>query len=300
MRAPTLRLRGRELTLDSTLVMGVVNASPESFSDAGEFDSFDAQRSLVASLVESGADIVDIGGQSAITNQPEIDARLEVERVLPIIEWVRSSYPDVIVSVDTYKPPVVDAALSAGAHIINDVSGLLYPEVADMCAASGAGLVVMHTKARPKERMQSESLYDDVTTEVTEFLSEKMREAEGHGVARESLIVDPGPDFAKTPHQTLAILRDIEAVRDLRRPLLLALSRKDFLGAITGKTPRGRGPATDAALAHFAAVPGNIVRVHDVGAAKDVIAVVDALCGRLDIPADYLLPDELRHEPRDG
>ena len=300
MSAPILRLRGSDRTVDSTLVMGVVNASPESFSDAGKFDSFDAQCALVATLVETGADIVDVGGQSAITNQPEIDAQLEVERVLPIVEWIRSSYPDVIVSVDTYKPLVVEAVLEAGAHIINDVSGLLYPQVADMCAAQGAGLVLMHTKARPKQRMQSESLYDDVTIEVTDFLSEKMLQAEAHGVARESLIVDPGPDFAKTPHQTLAILGQIDQIRAFGRPLLLALSRKDFLGAITGKTPLGRGPATDAALAYFAATPGNIVRVHDVAAAKDVIAVVDALSGRRDIPADYLLPDELRHEPRNS
>ena len=298
MSGPVLRLRGRNLVVESTLVMGVVNASPESFSDAGRYDSWDAQRSLIDSLVESGADVLDVGGQSAITNQPEIDAALEVERVLPIVEWIRSTHPGVLVSVDTYKPPVVSAVLEAGAHIINDVSGLLYPEVADMCAAVDAGLVVMHTKARPKQRMQSVDLYSDVVTEVEDFLVDMMQRAQAHGVDRDCLILDPGPDFAKTPRQTLDVLRNVERFQALGRPLLLALSRKDFLGAITGRTPRGRGPATDAALAFFAWTPGAIVRVHDVRAARDVIAVVDALAGRLDIPHDYLLPDELRHEPR--
>ena len=293
-----LRLRGRDLVLDSTLVMGVVNASPESFSDAGRYDSWDAQRALIDSLVESGADVLDVGGQSAITNQPEIDAALEVERVLPVVEWIRSTYPGVLVSVDTYKLQVVRAVLDAGAHIINDVSGLLYPEVADMCAAVEAGLVIMHTKARPKQRMQSADLYSDVASEVEEFLIEVMERAQARGVDRECLILDPGPDFAKTPRQTLDVLRNVERFRALGRPLLLALSRKDFLGAVTGRTPLGRGPATDAALAFFAQTPGAIVRVHDVGAARDVIAVVDALAGRMDIPHDYLLPDDLRHETR--
>ncbi len=298
MVPPTLRVRGADRLIDTTLVMGVVNASPESFSDAGRFSTLDSRLELAAALVEAGADVLDVGGQSAITGVPEIDADLENERVIPIVEWIRSTHPDVLVSVDTYKPRVVEASLAAGADIINDVSGLLYPEVATMCGRSGAALVVMHTAAPPKVRRQDADLYGDIGAEVRDFLSTKSDEAVALGVPRESIILDPGPDFAKTPHQTLALLRDIDGVRDLGRPLLLALSRKDFLGAITGRSPRARGAATDAALAHFAAVSGGIARVHDVAAAVDVIATVEALNGRRDIAVDYVLPDEIRHEPR--
>lgn len=298
MRPPLLRVRGTDRLIDTTLVMGVVNASPESFSDAGRFSTLESRLELAASLVESGADVLDVGGQSAITGVPEIDADLEIERVVPIVEWIHSTYPRVLVSVDTYKPPVVEACLAAGADIINDVSGLLYPEVAGMCARSGAALVVMHTAAPPKVRRQEADLYGDIAREVCDFLTEKSDEAVALGVPRESIILDPGPDFAKTPHQTLTLLRGIDGVRALGRPLLLALSRKDFLGAITGRSPRARGAATDAAIAHFAAVPGGIVRVHDVAAAVDVIATVEALNGLRDIAVDYVLPDEIRHEPR--
>lgn len=298
MRPPTLLVRGTDRSIDTTLVMGVVNASPESFSDAGRFSSLESRLELAAALVEAGADVLDVGGQSAITGVPEIEAVEEIERVVPIVEWIRTTYPGTLVSVDTYKPPVVEASLAAGADIINDVSGLLYPDVARMCAHAGAGLVVMHTAAPPKVRRQDAGLYGDIASEVRDFLSTKSDEAVALGVPRESIILDPGPDFAKTPYQTLALLRGIDEIRNLGRPLLLALSRKDFLGAITGRSPRARGAATDAALAHFAAVPGGIVRVHDVAAAVDVIATAEALNGLREIDVDYLLPDEIRHEPR--
>jgi len=298
VRFPTLRVRGTDRLIDTTLVMGVVNASPESFSDAGRFSTLDSRLELAASLIQAGADVLDIGGQSAITGVPEINADLENERVVPIVEWIRSTYPDVLISVDTYKPRVVEASLAAGADIINDVSGLLYPEVATLCAGSGAALVVMHTAAAPKVRKQDADLYRDIGAEVRDFLTVKMDEAVALGVPRESIILDPGPDFAKTPHQTLTLLREIAGVREMGRPLLLALSRKDFLGAITGRSPKARGAATDAAIAHFATVPGGIVRVHDVAAAVDVIATVEALNGLREIAVDYVLPDKIRHEPK--
>jgi dihydropteroate synthase len=296
MSGPVLRLRGRDHRVSGTLVMGVVNASPESFSDAGELSTVQQRLRRAESLVSSGADIVDVGGQSAITNQPEIDADLEAERVLPIVQWLQTHYPDVLVSVDTYKPAVAELCLAAGASIINDVSGLLYPGVVDICARHGAGLVVMHTRASPKVRLQNPGFYDDVGDDVLSMLSELIGKAVSVGLPRESIIVDPGPDFAKTPHQTVAVLRRIDELRAFGRPLLLALSRKDFLGAITGRSPRGRDPATHAALAYFARTPGNIARVHDVTAAQDVIATVDVLRGAREVSADYLLPDAIRHE----
>ena len=291
-------IRGRVAQVEGNLVMGVINASPESFSDAGQYDSGEKQRALAASLVAAGADIIDVGGQSAITNQPEIEADLEIARVLPIVQWLATHHPDVLVSVDTYKPPVVKAVLESGASIINDVSGLQYPEIVDDCARHGAALVLMHTRARPKVRLQDRDFYADVADDVVSVLGDLVDQAVAGGLSRESLIVDPGPDFAKTPHQTVAVLRRIADVRSLGRPVLLALSRKDFLGAITGRSPRGRDAATHAAIAHLAAVPGNILRVHDVAAARDVVATIDVLRGVRDLGEDYLLPDAIRHEVR--
>ncbi|HEX8781024.1 MAG TPA: dihydropteroate synthase [Nocardioides sp.] len=292
-----LLVHGRTHRIDRMLVMGVVNASPESFSDASVDTSTQSRTDLAARLVDEGADVIDVGGQSAITNQPELDAELERDRVLPIVEWLVKERPDVLVSVDTYKPLVVQAVLDAGAHLVNDVSGLQHPEVAAMCARAGAALVVMHTRARPKQRLQDKDLYDDVTADVVSFLAERLELAEAQGLDRRSLVVDPGPDFTKTPAQTIAMLRRLDEVRALGRPVLLALSRKDFLGAITGRSPRGRDAATHAALAFFAAQPG-IVRVHEVAAARDVIATVEVLAGQRDVAEDYLLPDAIRHEPR--
>jgi dihydropteroate synthase len=284
------------VAIDGTLVMAVVNASPESFSDAGRYATLQQQIDLAVSVVDSGADIVDVGGQSAITGRPEISDRLEAARVVPIVSWLREHRPAAIVSVDTYKPTVVREVLAAGAQIVNDVSGLRYPQVAELCADAGAGLVIMHTKARPKVRLQDPLAYEDITNEVLDFLGSKIDEASRLGVLRESIIVDPGPDFAKTPHQTVAMLRRLDEFRSFGRPLLLALSRKDFIGAIVHKPPLGRAAGTIAAITHLAATPGNIVRVHDVEATADALRTLDVLTGRAEIPRSYLLPDEIRHE----
>lgn len=293
---PHLQARRLSGPIRTTLVMGVVNASPDSFSDVHEGTSFEALCERAAALVESGADIIDVGGQSASTNRAEIDVDLEIERVIPLIEWLRRRFPALVISVDTYRPKVVQAVLEADVDIINDVSGLRYPEVAVLCADAGAGLVIMHTAAPPKTRLQRPDLYADITSEVRDFLTDRIDLAQAHGLARESVIVDPGPDFTKTPHQTVELLRELNALRDIGRPILLALSRKDFLGAITQRTPRGRDAATNAAIAHLAQVPGSIVRVHDVAATVDVIATIETLVGMRDIDADYVLPDELRYE----
>jgi dihydropteroate synthase len=298
MASPKLFVRGTYLPMPSTLVMGVVNASPDSFSDAGGFKTLNSRLEHVGHLIEAGADIIDVGGQSAITGLPEIDADVESERVVPIVSWIRQHYPATLISVDTYKPSVTEEVLRAGAHVINDVSGLRYPEVAQLCATHGAALVIMHTAVPPKVRMQRSDLYSDINQEVIDFLVSKSAEAATLGVNPESIILDPGPDFAKTPHQTLQILRGIDRFRALGRPLLLALSRKDVLGAITGRTPKQRDAATAAAIGYFASQPGDIVRVHNVAAAVDVIATVEALCGLRDIPANYILPESIRHEPR--
>lgn len=306
---PTLRIPDREggtrsVVVDRTWVMGVVNASPESFSDNAHAGDLARQQEQCSAMVAAGADVVDIGGQSARTNQPEIEAAAEVDRVLPLVEWMASTHPEVLVSVDTYKPQVVEAVLQAGAHVINDVSGLRYPEVAGLCADAGAALVLMHTRAAPKVRLQRSDLYGVTPTavvdDVVQFLEQAITRALELGLPLESLVTDPGPDFTKTPHQTVHLLRHLDRVHALGRPVLLALSRKDFLGAITGRSPAGRDAATHAALAYYGTSPGQIVRVHDVAAARDVLRTVRVLAGLDEVDESYLLPENLRHERRNS
>jgi dihydropteroate synthase len=295
-----VRLRAGPRTFDlgaRPWLMGVVNASPDSFSDAGRHAGVDAQVRRARELHAAGADVIDVGGESAITGVPPLDAREEIDRVVPVIERVAGEV-DALVSVDTYKPMVADAAIAAGATIVNDVSGLRDPELADVCAQTGAALVVMHTRAAPKERLQDPGRYDDVVADVRSFLAERMGVALERGVEEEQLLLDPGPDFAKTPAQTVAVLRRVGELHELGRPLLLAVSRKDFIGAVTGRPPAARDAGTLAALAHGADAGAQVFRVHDVAAAADFLAVRAVLRGERDVPPDLLLDDALRHEPR--
>lgn len=302
MSGPALRIGERTLIIDGTLVMGVVNASPDSFSDGGRFRTLEDRLALADALVDEGADILDVGGQSGITGVPEVESAEEIERVVPVIAGIRANHPDLLISVDTYKPPVVEASIVAGASIVNDVSGLLFPEVAGLCADAGAALVLMHTRSKPKQRIVDPAYYESVVSggvvaDVRRFLAQKMAEATSLGLPEESIILDPGPDFAKTPAQTIEVIRHLDDVRAFGRPVLLALSRKDFIGAILRKPPLQRLAGTMAAIALAAAVPGNIVRVHDVAATRDVLAVIDVLVERAEVAADYELPVSLRREP---
>jgi dihydropteroate synthase len=295
---PRLVVRGAELDLGEPVLMGIVNATPDSFSDGDASATVDDRVALAVDLAGTGAAIIDVGGQSGITGVPEVVVAEEIDRVVPVVAGIHRALPGVTISVDTYRPPVVEAVLDAGAAIVNDVSGLLYPEVASLCAAAGAGLVVMHTRARPKHKVLDPGLYDGgVTADVVDFLADRLRLAASLGVPDEATIVDPGPDFAKTPHQTVEVLRGLSRVRALGRPLLLALSRKDFVGAITGKPPRDRLGGTLAAVG-AAAGPGTILRVHDVSVVADYLQVAAVLAGRLEIPEDLMLREDLRRIPR--
>jgi dihydropteroate synthase len=297
--APRYRLRAGERELEliggRPWLMGIVNASPDSFSDAGLYTDIDKRVQLARQLVAQGADILDVGGESAATNRPAVSVAEEIERVAPLIERVVAEL-DAIVSVDTYKPAVARAAIAAGASIVNDVSGLRDPELAHVCAHSGAALVVMHTRVAPKQRMQDPGLYEDVTTEVHCFLQERIATALAAGVAHEQLIVDPGPDFAKTPAQTIELLANVGSLHSLDCPLLMAISRKDFIGALTARAPRERLAGTLAALAYGVDVGAHIFRVHDVAAASDFLTVRAALRGELVPGRDLALAEELRHD----
>jgi dihydropteroate synthase len=271
--------------------MGIVNASPDSFSDPGP-RRLDELVATALEQVEAGAGIVDVGGESGVTHTAPVSAEEELERVLPLVE--RLVGEGVTVSVDTWKADVAEAVLSAGAAMINDVSGLRDPEVARACARHDAGLVVMHTRAAPK--VKAFAGYDDVIADIRHFLSERIALARECGVASERIVVDPGPDFSKTPAETVESLRRLDEL-DLPHPLLLALSRKDFVGAITRRRPADRLAGTlgaIAALAHHASV----LRVHDVGAVADFLNVREALeDGSLAVPA---LGEALRREDAVG
>jgi dihydropteroate synthase len=299
-RPPILCVREREVDLARPALMGIVNATPDSFSDRGEHRTTGDRVRLALEQVEQGAQIVDVGGQSGITGVPEVPVDEEIARVVPVVAGVHDAAPDVLISVDTYRPAVVEAVLDAGAAIVNDVSGLLYPEVADLVARAGAGLVIMHTRSRPKHKILDDALYAEVggvTADVVAFLRDRLDAAVAAGVAPESTILDPGPDFAKTPAQTVEVLRELDRVRALGRPLLLALSRKDFVGAVTGRPPRERLAGTLAAVGHVLGHPGTILRVHDVAAVADYLAVADVLAGRADLPPGARLAAALRREP---
>jgi dihydropteroate synthase len=254
-------------------LMGIVNANPDSFSDPGR-RSLDELVADALAQVEAGADMIDVGGESGVTYIAPVSAEEEQARVVPLVD--RLVAEGVTVSVDTWKPAVAEAVLAAGASLINDVSGLRDPVIADACARYDAGLVVTHTRAEPK--VKSFPGYEDVVADVRELLAERIAIARERGVAEEKIVIDPGPDFAKTPDETVELLRRLPELRELGYPILLAVSRKDFVGALTGRRPADRLAGTLGAIA-VAGSHADILRVHDVGAVADFVRVRDALEG---------------------
>jgi dihydropteroate synthase len=302
MTATTIVCRDRRLDVRRPLVMGVVNATPDSFSDGGDLRGVVEQVARALALTAEGAELLDLGGQSAITGVPEISEGEEIERLVPVVEGVRAA-SDVVISVDTYRATVASAALAAGADIVNDVSGLVDPALAGVIAAANAGLVVMHTRWRPKTRGEARGLYDDVeggvVADVGAFLGERVAVLLDAGIGAEQLILDPGPDFAKTAAQTVDVLRGLDAVVALGRPVMLALSRKDFVGVITARPPRERLAGTLAAVGFaIARAPHSILRTHDVAATRDFLAVLDVLDGRTELDPDAGLARDLRWQSR--
>lgn len=278
-----LALRGRTLALTPgrPLLMGIVNAGPDSFSDAVRLDTVERCLAHARALVVAGADLIDVGAESGVTYSAQSAAAEEAARVVPLVEALADD--GVVVSVDTYKAPVADAALRAGASIINDISGLRDPRLATLAARDGAGLVVMHTRAAPKTERFPE--YGDVSADVEAFLRERVAVARSAGLRDDQLVLDPGPDFAKTPAQTITVLRDLERLRALGLPLLLAVSRKYFVGAITGRPPDERLAGTLAACGWAADAGAAILRVHDVAAVRDYLDVRRVLRGEQELGA---------------
>lgn len=300
LRTPRVALRTSAGTFElgeRPWLMGIVNATPDSFSDGGLRRTLEDRVALAAELLEAGAQVIDIGGESGVTGVPPVAAEEEIARVVPLIERVAREL-GALVSVDTYKPLVARAAIAAGAAIVNDVSGLRDPELADVCAQTGAGLVLMHTRAKPKEKLLDPELDGRVVADVEGFLRERIELAVGRGVAPQQIVLDPGPDFGKTPAQTVDVLRALPALHALGRPVLLAVSRKDFIGAITRRPPRERLAGTLAAIGHGVEAGAHILRVHDVSAAADFLAVRAALAGEAPVDSELRLPVDLRRQPR--
>jgi dihydropteroate synthase len=279
--------------------MGIVNATPDSFSDGGMHRTLDDRVALAAELLEAGAEVIDIGGESGVTGVPPVPAEEEISRVVPLIERVTGEL-GALVSVDTYKPEVARAAVAAGAAIVNDVSGLRDPALADVCAETGAALVLMHTRAQPKEKLLDPSMDGRMVADVELFLSERIALALERRVEFEQIVLDPGPDFGKTPAQTIDVLRALPGLHALGRPLLLAVSRKDFIGAITLRSPRERLAGTLAAIGFGVDAGAHILRVHDVAEVADFLAVRAALTGHAAVESGLKLPVDLRREPRPG
>jgi dihydropteroate synthase len=282
MSALALRGQTLELAAGQPALMGIVNANPDSFSDAVRLDTLDAQVARALELVADGAALIDVGGESGVTYTDASGEEVEAERVVPLVHALAER--GVVVSVDTWKAAVAERALEAGAHVINDTSGLADPRIAELCAAAGAGLVVMHTRAVPKQ-VGFPDYGGDVRGDVARFLAERCALAIEHGVPAQALIVDPGPDFAKTPGESVEVLADLRALQALGYPILAAISRKYFVGAITGREPHERLAGTLAALAEAADHGAAIVRVHDVREAADFLAVRAVLRGERPLPA---------------
>jgi dihydropteroate synthase len=259
--------------------MGIVNVTPDSFSDGGLY--LDAERAIAhgRELAAAGAEIVDVGGESTRPGAGEVDAGEELRRVAPVVEALAASAGGAIVSIDTSKAAVAEVALAAGAAIVNDVTALRGdPELAAVCAAGGCEVVLMHMLGTPRT-MQADPRYDDVVDDVKAFLAGRIEAAVAAGITEERIWVDPGIGFGKTVAHNLELVRRLGELRDLGRPLVVGTSRKSFIGRLTGREVGERLGGTVATNALVVAAGADVVRVHDAAAARDAIVVTEAILG---------------------
>ena len=293
--APVLDCAGRPLRLDRAQVMGIVNVTPDSFSDGGQHASTDAAIAHALALVEQGADLLDIGGESTRPGAVEVSVQEEIDRVVPVIEALASRVA-VPLSVDTFKPEVMRAALAAGAGMVNDVQALQQPGALEAVAMSGAAVVLMHAVGGPYDAGVAQD-YVDIAGDVQRFLAERIFACEMAGIERKRLVLDPGYGFNKDTGQNFALLAAQARLLDLGLPLLAGFSRKRCIGEVTGRTVAAERVAGSLA-AHLLAVQrgAKIVRVHDVAASVDalkVLAAFDAVPVPRSNPAPQLRwPDE--------
>ncbi|MHB8605503.1 MAG: dihydropteroate synthase [Thermoplasmatota archaeon] len=273
----TWTMRDRELSLERVLVMGIVNVTPDSFSDGGEHATLESAVAHAKRLVAEGANLLDVGGESTRPGAPVVPAEEEKRRVVPVIAALARDV-DVPLSVDTMKADVARAALVAGAHVVNDVTaGTHDAEMLDVVGRAEAGLVLMHMQGTPRT-MQLEPRYADVVAEVRDYLQARATAAYEAGVPRLGIAVDPGIGFGKTLEHNLELLRNLRAFGRLGFPVLVGVSRKSFVGRLTGAdAPKDRLEGTLAATSLAVANGANVIRTHDVAATKRAIAVAEAI-----------------------
>lgn len=276
------RIRGGHLGLGRPLVMGILNVTPDSFSDGGRYLDPGAAAERAARMIEEGADLVDVGGESTRPGAKPVPAEEEWRRVGPVLERLAAGSDPVVVSVDTTKGEVARRALDAGASIVNDVSGLRFDRsIAEMAARTGAGLVVMHMRGDPST-MQADVAYDDLVGEVRDRLRESVEVAVQSGCDPEQVVVDPGIGFGKSAEGNLELLARLDRLLPLGRPILVGPSRKSFLGALLDLPPEERVEGTLAACVVALTRGARIFRVHDVAPARRALDVAEAIRRRGD------------------
>ena len=259
------------------VLMGVLNVTPDSFSDGGEFFGAELAVAHAEKMFDEGAQVIDVGGESTRPGSDPVSPEEELRRVLPVIQGILSARPDSIVSIDTYRSSIAEAALDAGARAVNDVTALGDPRMAGLMAERGCPIILMHMLGEPKS-MQQDPLYEDVVREVRDFLAERAERAIRAGVELENIILDPGIGFGKTPEHNLMLLKRLDSLVELGFPVLVGVSRKSFLGKITGsEDPKSRLFGTVAANVLAYERGASLFRVHDVRANKEALAVAAAI-----------------------
>ncbi len=259
-----------------TYVMGILNRAPDSFYDGGRFLEKQAAVSQVYKMVDEGADIIDIGGQSTRPGSNPVSREEELERVIPIIEEVANNI-DVPISIDTYKHVVAEEAIKKGASIVNDITGLKAdPGMAGVIAEYNAGVVLMHIKGMPKN-MQDNPHYENLIEEIIEYLRDSIKIGTDAGISPDKMIIDPGIGFGKTPEHNLSIIKRLGEFKVLDKPILIGVSRKSFIGTVLNANLDGRLFGTAAACAISIAGGANIIRVHDVKEMKEIARMTDAI-----------------------
>jgi len=259
-------------------IMGILNVTPDSFSDGGSWNTLEAALKHAETMLEEGADIIDVGGESTRPGSEAVDAETEKQRVIPVIKEIKKCFPKAVISVDTVKSEVADAAVNAGAEIINDVSGLTFdPEMASVCAAAQKPVVIGHIKGLPKD-MQLSPYYDDLFKEMLDFFDSSREMLLAKGFDEKLIMLDPGIGFGKTLEHNLAIIRHLEVFHAFLEPVMVGLSRKSMIGAITGRKDPLERLAGTVALDTIALEKGAaVIRVHDVKEAKDTLEIFNAL-----------------------
>ncbi len=272
---PALRVGRHQVKLDRARIMAVLNITPDSFSDGGRWLGLDAAMKQVAQMIDDGADIIDVGGESTRPGAEPVTPEVEIARVLPVIEAIVARF-DIPISVDTSKPEVMRAAVAAGAGMINDVRALREDGAVDAAAELKVAVCLMHMQGEPRS-MQEAPHYDDVVTEVKRFLADRLLSCQMAGIDRKQIVIDPGFGFGKSLEHNLALLARLGQFADIAAPLLVGLSRKRMIGSITGRDLDQRAAGSAAAALLAVERGARIVRVHDVATTRDALAVYEAM-----------------------